>query len=53
MRWSAVIVDEAQNRKNPNALQYRALRSLDAGSKFGLSGTPWRTTSAASGRSST
>ena len=40
VRWGAVIVDEAQNLKNPNALQTRALRGLDAESKFGLTGTP-------------
>ena len=40
VRWGAVIVDEAQNLKNPTALQTRALRSLDAESKFGLTGTP-------------
>jgi SNF2 family DNA or RNA helicase len=40
VRWGAVIIDEAQNLKNPNALQTRALRSLDAESKFGLTGTP-------------
>ncbi|MEZ4409419.1 MAG: DEAD/DEAH box helicase [Polyangiales bacterium] len=40
VRWGAVIVDEAQNLKNPNALQTRALRGLDAECKFGLTGTP-------------
>ncbi|MDB4929553.1 MAG: SNF2-related protein [Myxococcaceae bacterium] len=40
VRWGAVIIDEAQNLKNPNALQTRALRNLDAESKFGLTGTP-------------
>ncbi len=40
VRWGAVVIDEAQNLKNPNALQTRALRGLDAESKFGLTGTP-------------
>ncbi len=40
VRWGTVIVDEAQNLKNPNALQTRALHGLDAESKFGLTGTP-------------
>ena len=40
VRWSAVVIDEAQNLKNPNALQTRALRGLEAECKFGLTGTP-------------
>ncbi|MEZ4389661.1 MAG: DEAD/DEAH box helicase [Polyangiales bacterium] len=40
VRWGAVIVDEAQNVKNPAAQQTRVLRGLEAESKFALTGTP-------------
>ncbi|MBN2047594.1 MAG: DEAD/DEAH box helicase [Anaerolineaceae bacterium] len=38
--WHAVILDEAQNIKNPNAKQTRALRDLRSGYRLALTGTP-------------
>ena len=38
--WSAVIFDEAQNIKNPNALQTVAAKSLKGFFRIALSGTP-------------
>lgn len=38
--WSAVIFDEAQNIKNPNALQTIASKSLKGFFRIALSGTP-------------
>jgi superfamily II DNA or RNA helicase len=38
--WSAVILDEAQNVKNPETKQARAARSLRAGWRLALTGTP-------------
>ena len=38
--WSGVIVDEAQNIKNPNTKQARAARSLPADYRVALTGTP-------------
>jgi hypothetical protein len=38
--WSAVIFDEAQNIKNPNALQTIAAKSLKGFFRIALSGTP-------------
>jgi SNF2 family DNA or RNA helicase len=38
--WSGVIVDEAQNIKNPNTKQARAARSLPADYRIALTGTP-------------
>ncbi len=38
--WGGVVLDEAQNIKNPDARQARAVRTLDAGFKFALTGTP-------------
>jgi hypothetical protein len=38
--WSDVILDEAQNIKNPNAKQTRAVRSLRAHNRCALTGTP-------------
>jgi SNF2 family DNA or RNA helicase len=38
--WSGVILDEAQNIKNPGTRQSRAARSLDAGYRIALTGTP-------------
>ena len=40
VRWGGVILDEAQNVKNPDTKQARAVRSLDAGFRFALTGTP-------------
>jgi superfamily II DNA or RNA helicase len=38
--WSALILDEAQNVKNPDAKQARAARSLPASARIALTGTP-------------
>ena len=38
--WSDVILDEAQNIKNPSAKQTQAVRSLRAYSRCALTGTP-------------
>jgi len=40
VRWGGVVLDEAQNIKNPETKQARAARSLDAGFRFALTGTP-------------
>ena len=40
VRWGGLIVDEAQNLKNPGAKQTRAVRRLDAPVRFALTGTP-------------
>jgi SNF2 family DNA or RNA helicase len=38
--WSDVILDEAQNIKNPHAKQTQAVRSLEAANHVALTGTP-------------
>ncbi|MCK4763360.1 MAG: SWIM zinc finger family protein [Candidatus Aminicenantes bacterium] len=38
--WLAVIIDEAQNIKNPTANQTAAVKSLRAGIKIAMTGTP-------------
>jgi SNF2 family DNA or RNA helicase len=38
--WSAVILDEAQNIKNPETRQARAARAIAAPSRIALTGTP-------------
>jgi SNF2 family DNA or RNA helicase len=40
VKWSGVILDEAQNIKNPETKQARAARSLPAGYRIVLTGTP-------------
>ncbi|MBN1935563.1 MAG: DEAD/DEAH box helicase, partial [Anaerolineae bacterium] len=40
VRWSDVILDEAQNIKNPHAKQTQAIRSLPAANRIALTGTP-------------
>ncbi|MBC8446877.1 MAG: DEAD/DEAH box helicase, partial [Chloroflexi bacterium] len=40
MRWSEVILDEAQNIKNPAAKQTQAVRRLPADFRLALTGTP-------------
>lgn len=40
MEWAGVILDEAQNIKNPETLQARAARSLTSGYRVALTGTP-------------
>ena len=38
--WDGVVLDEAQNVKNPVAIQAQAARALQAGYRFALTGTP-------------
>jgi len=38
--WARVVLDEAQNIKNPNAKQSQAIRSLEAPRRVALTGTP-------------
>ena len=38
--WSDVILDEAQNIKNPQAKQTQAVRQLEAANRIALTGTP-------------
>ena len=40
VHWSGVILDEAQNIKNPDTKQARAARSLKCGWRVALTGTP-------------
>ncbi|MEB3339236.1 SNF2-related protein [Okeania sp.] len=40
IKWQSVIVDEAQNIKNPDAKQSQAVRKLDASFRMALTGTP-------------
>ncbi|KEK25426.1 DEAD/DEAH box helicase [Bacillus gaemokensis] len=38
--WDAIILDEAQNIKNPHTKQSKAVRNLQANHKIALTGTP-------------
>jgi SNF2 family DNA or RNA helicase len=40
MRWHGVVLDEAQNIKNPDSKQARSARALQAGYRAALTGTP-------------
>lgn len=40
MPWESVIIDEAQNIKNKNTAQSKAIRSISAKTNIALSGTP-------------
>jgi SNF2 family DNA or RNA helicase len=40
VQWSDVILDEAQNIKNPHAKQTQAVRQLRAGNRIAMTGTP-------------
>ncbi|MBT3391446.1 MAG: DEAD/DEAH box helicase [Chloroflexi bacterium] len=40
IQWKAVILDEAQNIKNPDAKQTQVIRKLDADFRIALTGTP-------------
>ena len=40
LRWSALILDEAQNIKNPDTRQAGAARAIDADMRIALTGTP-------------
>lgn len=40
VEWRGIVLDEAQNIKNPDTKQSRAVRSLHAGFRVALTGTP-------------
>lgn len=40
VKWRRVILDEAQNIKNPSTRQHRAVKKIQAQSRFALTGTP-------------
>jgi SNF2 family DNA or RNA helicase len=40
IRWAGLVLDEAQNLKNPEAKQTRAVASFDAPRRMALTGTP-------------
>ncbi len=40
VKWSLIIIDEAQNVKNPNASQTKAVKSLKSHGRIALTGTP-------------
>ncbi len=40
VEWLGVVLDEAQNIKNPTAKQTQAIRKLKGGFRFALTGTP-------------
>ncbi len=40
IKWSAIVLDEAQNIKNPGTKQAKAARALDANYRVALTGTP-------------
>ncbi len=40
MKWSVLVIDEAQNIKNPYSEQTKAIKSIDAMHKIAMSGTP-------------
>jgi SNF2 family DNA or RNA helicase len=39
-RWSVMVIDEAQNIKNPNTAQTKAVKKMKSGIKIAMSGTP-------------
>ena len=40
VRWARLVLDEAQQVKNPGTAQARAVRSLEAGRRIAMTGTP-------------
>ena len=40
IHWNALIVDEAQAIKNPNAIRSRQIKKINANARFALTGTP-------------
>jgi Superfamily II DNA/RNA helicases, SNF2 family len=40
IKWSVMVIDEAQNIKNYNTVQSKALHTISAGTKIAMSGTP-------------
>ena len=41
--WQGVVLDEAQNIKNPDAKQSKAARQIEAQFRIALTGTRWKT----------
>ena len=39
-KWAVMVIDEAQNIKNPNTSQTKAIKKMKAGVKIAMSGTP-------------
>lgn len=39
-RWAVMVIDEAQNIKNPNTAQTKAVKKMKSGIKIAMSGTP-------------
>ena len=39
-RWRTLVIDEAQNIKNPGSLQTKAIKKIKADIRIGMSGTP-------------
>ncbi|WP_010417827.1 DEAD/DEAH box helicase [Anaerophaga thermohalophila] len=40
IKWQVVVIDEAQNIKNPNAAQTKAVKKLKSAIRLAMSGTP-------------
>jgi SNF2-related domain/SNF2 Helicase protein/Helicase conserved C-terminal domain len=40
VRWARLVLDEAQQVKNPGTAQARAVRSIEAGRRIAMTGTP-------------
>ncbi|MCY4328606.1 MAG: DEAD/DEAH box helicase [Endozoicomonadaceae bacterium] len=40
LKWQTLVIDEAQNIKNPGSLQTKAIKKLRADVRIGMSGTP-------------
>ncbi|MGL9719142.1 MAG: SNF2-related protein [Wolbachia sp.] len=40
VRWFLLVIDEAQNIKNPNSEQTKAIKAIRAKNKIAMSGTP-------------
>ena len=40
LKWTVMVIDEAQNIKNPNTAQTKAVKKMKAGIKIAMSGTP-------------
>ncbi|BBE31022.1 helicase [Tepiditoga spiralis] len=40
INWSYIVIDEAQNIKNPNTKQTKSVKSLNGNKKIALTGTP-------------
>ena len=40
LKWAVMVIDEAQNIKNPNTAQTKAVKKMKSGIKIAMSGTP-------------